>query len=89
MEVVNLQRNWQKMRQMSTSSKINKNSDNKGTSARHNKSSDSKGKQRASAANIELTYYTLSGKEVNVRDEHNTNKPLSLEPGIKKASLKT
>merc|ERR1712080_407860 len=52
-EVVNLQRNWQKLRQVPTPAKTSK--------------MDTKVKRPA--PNIELTYYTLSGKEVNVRDD--------------------
>lgn len=54
-EVVNLQRNWQKLKQASSSktSKI-----------------DAKLKR---PGNIELTYYTLSGKEVSVRGDKGRN----------------
>merc|ERR1712080_358359 len=52
-EVVNLQRNWQKLRQVPTPAKTSK--------------MDTKVKRPA--PNIELTYYTLSGKEVSVRDD--------------------
>lgn len=37
--------------------------------------------------NIELTYYTLSGKEVNVRDDRQS-RPVSVRNNFKKPYLK-
>ena len=64
-EVVNLQRNWQKLKQTSTT---------------RTTKTETKVKR---PANIELTYYTLSGKEVNVREDQPRTLP---EPTHKKAA---
>lgn len=69
-EVINLRRNWQKLKQSSNQSM--KDHSRVGSGA---------------GDNIELTYYTLSGKEVNVRDDRQS-RPVSVRNNFKKPYLK-
>jgi len=67
-EVINLRRNWQKLKQSS------------------NQSIKEDSKSKSISDNIELTYYTLSGKEVNVKGEKKS-RPVSVINGGRKSVM--
>lgn len=71
-EVVSLRRNWQKMKQSSHSSP----SPTKEDIAKSRRANPNAPVNPSAPNNVELTYYTLSGKEVNIRDE--IQRPLSV-----------
>lgn len=71
-EVVSLRRNWQKMKQSSK----NPPSPAKEDIVKTRRANPNAPVSPSAPANVELTYYTLSGKEVNIRDE--TQRPISV-----------
>ena len=71
-EVVSLRRNWQKMKQSSHGSPT----PTKDDIAKSRRANPNATVQPGGANNVELTYYTLSGKEVNIRDD--ASRPLSV-----------